>query len=88
MHSIQSIVTGELPTKETIEDILWLTQKYEGDNYYYNALTSELPILHRLFHGIFADGEINDNEIIALNKRLKSTSTLPQPNLFATPKEH
>lgn len=68
--TIEAMAKNSLPTKETIEDLYWLTQKYEGDNYYYNALTSDLQILQGLCHGILADGTIHEKEIIELNKWL------------------
>lgn len=70
MTIIQSIILKDMPTKEIIEDLWWLTQKYEGDNYYYDAVTSDLQILHGLCHGILADGVIKDNEIFELDKWL------------------
>ncbi len=68
MTLIQSIIHEEIPTREIIEDLWWLTQKYEGDNYYYDALTSDLQILQGLCHGILADGIVNDKEIFELDK--------------------
>lgn len=66
MDLIQNIIDKEIPTKEAIEDIWWLTQKYEADNYYYDAVTTDIQILHGLCHGILADGVIKDEEIIQL----------------------
>lgn len=76
MNLIQSIIQEAMPTKEIIEDLWWLTQKYEGDNYYYDAVTSDLQILHGLCHGILADGIINDNEISELDKWLEGNKHL------------
>jgi hypothetical protein len=68
--TIGAMAKNSLPTKETIEDLYWLTQKYEGDNHYYNTLTSDLQILQGLCHGILADGTIHEKEILELNKWL------------------
>lgn len=68
--NIEELAKNHLPTKETIEDLYWLTQKYEADNYYYNSLTSDLQILQGLCHGILADGTIHEKEIVELNKWL------------------
>jgi len=67
---IEEVAQQNLPSKEIIEDLYWLTQKYEGNNYFYNALTSDLQILQGLCHGILADGEIHEKEIIELNNWL------------------
>lgn len=71
MTLIESIIENQIPTKEIIEDLWWLTQKYEGDNQYYNFVTTDIQILHGLCHGILADGIIQDTEILELKKWLK-----------------
>src|SRR5690606_38268060 len=68
MLIIDSITEEDLGLTETIEDLFWLCQKYEGDNYYYNAITTDLQILQGLCHGILADGEITDKEIFDLDR--------------------
>jgi len=68
--SIEEMAQHNLPSKEALEDLYWLTQKYEGDNYYFNSLTSDLKILQGICHGILSDGKINDREIVELNKWL------------------
>lgn len=68
--SIEEMAQHNLPSKEAIEDLYWLTKKYEGDNYYFNSLTSDLKILQGVCHGILSDGKINDREIVELNKWL------------------
>jgi hypothetical protein len=70
MYIIGQTVDNGVPVKETIEDLFWLCQKYESDNYYYNAVTADLQTLQGICHGIIANGEIKDEEIIALNKWL------------------
>lgn len=70
--TILSVVNSSSPKKELIEDLYWLTQKYEGDSYYFNAVTSDLQILQGLCHGILADGTIKDSEVIELNSWLTS----------------
>lgn len=71
MELIESIIENEIPTKEIIEDLWWLTQKYEGSNQYYDTVTSDIQILHGLCHGILADGVVNDDEVRELNKWMK-----------------
>lgn len=76
MLIIDSIAEEDLGLTETIEDLFWLCQKYEGDNYYYNAVTTDLQILQGLCHGILADGEITDKEIFDLDKWLDDNEHL------------
>jgi len=76
MLIIDSIAEEDLGLTETIEDLFWLCQKYEGDNYYYNAVTTDLQTLQGLCHGILADGEITDKEIFDLDKWLDQNEHL------------
>jgi len=66
MTIIDETISNNIPRTETIEDLYWLCQKYEGDNYYYNAVTADLQTLQGICHGILADGVINNKEIYDL----------------------
>ena len=72
MTLIDSLLSGDHPSKEILEDIWWLTQKYEAGNYYYNAVTTDLQILQGLCHGILSDGIVNDTEILELEKWIRN----------------
>lgn len=76
MIMIQAMVSENIPATETIEDLFWLCQKYEEDNYYYKALTSDLQTLQGLCHGILADGIISEDEIRYLQKWLEQNTHL------------
>ncbi|HET6244657.1 MAG: BRCT domain-containing protein [Bacteroidetes bacterium] len=76
MTIIERTISDKIPPKETIEDLFWLCQKYEGDNYYYNAVTTDLQTLQGLCHGILADGVISDEEVYKLNKWLEENEHL------------
>ena len=76
MDVIDCAVTEKIPSKECIEDLYWLCQKYENDNYYYNTVTSDLQILQGICHGILADGVINDKEIYDLKQWLNENEHL------------
>lgn len=76
MLIIDSISEEDMGLTETIEDLYWLCQKYESDNYYYNAVTTDLQTLQGLCHGILADGEITDKEIFDLDKWLDDNEHL------------
>jgi len=70
MSIINESINGNIPSKEVIEDLYWLCQKYETDNYYYNAVTADLQTLQGLCHGILSDGIINEKEVFDLHKWL------------------
>jgi hypothetical protein len=76
MNIISEMTNNNIPKLEVIEDLFWLCQKYESDNYYYNTVTSDLQILQGICHGILSDGEINDIEILELNKWLAENEHL------------
>lgn len=76
MTIIENTVSNKIPPKETIEDLYWLCQKYEHDNYYYNAVTADLQLLQGLCHGILSDGIINEKEIFELNDWLSNNEHL------------
>lgn len=76
MTIINQTISNKIPPTETIEDLFWLCQKYEGDNYYYNAVTTDLQTLQGLCHGILSDGVITDKEIFDLNKWLSENEHL------------
>lgn len=76
MTIIENTLSDQIPTKETIEDLSWLCQKYEVNNYYYNTVTSDLQILQGICHGILADGIIKEKEIFDLNNWLEQNDHL------------
>lgn len=76
MTIIEETVSNNIPATETIEDLFWLCQKYENDNFYYNGVTSDLQILHGICHGILADGVIDDKEVRDLEKWLEENTHL------------
>jgi NAD-dependent DNA ligase len=76
MTIIEETILNNIPATETIEDLYWLCQKYENDNFYYNGVTSDLQILQGICHGILADGVIDDKEIRDLEKWLNENSHL------------
>lgn len=67
MTIIEETISNKIPAVETIADLFWLCQKYEGDNYFYNTVTTDLQTLQGLCHGILADGDISDKEVLDLN---------------------
>lgn len=76
MTIINETVSNNIPEKETVEDLYWLCQKYESDNYYYNPITTDLQTLQGICHGILADGIINEKEVYDLQKWLDKNTHL------------
>lgn len=76
MSIIMHIVHADVPATDAVQDLYWMCQKYEGDNYYYNALTADLQTLQGLIHGIMADGEINEAELAGLRGWLNANDHL------------
>ena len=76
MTIINETVSNNIPEKETVEDLYWLCQKYESDNYYYNAVTTDLQTLQGICHGILSDGIINEREVFDLEKWLDNNTHL------------
>ena len=76
IHIRAALKDREIPILETVEDLFWLCQKYEGDNYYYDILTSDLQVLQGICHGILSDGVVNNEEIINLEKWLSDNQHL------------
>jgi len=71
MVIIDEALSDNIPLSETIDDLFWLCQKYEGESYYYNAVTADLQTLQGICHGILADGIIEEKEVRNLNKWLE-----------------
>lgn len=70
MTIIEETISNKIPELDAIEDLFWLCQKYESDNYYYNAVTADLQTLQGICYGILSDGIINDKEVFDLNNWL------------------
>lgn len=76
MEIINQTSFEDIPATELVEDLYWLCQKYEGDNYYYNGLTADLQTLQGVCHGVLADGIIEDEEINRLHYWLNENEHL------------
>ncbi len=53
--------------QEILEDIYWLSIKYEKDNDFYNLVTRDLQYLQGLCHGVLSDGVLADDEIVGIH---------------------
>ena len=76
MLIIENTASNGIPTKEAIEDLFWLCQKYEHDSIYYNGITSDLQQLQGILHGLLSNGDLNDDEIFNLHTWLSDNEHL------------
>lgn len=76
MSVIDGVLSNGIPAKDSIEDLYWLCQKYETENYYYNAVTADLQTLQGICHGLLSDGKIHDEEVFQLDKWLNENEHL------------
>ncbi len=67
LQIIKNLTTKKVIDTDELEDVYWLCQKYESDNYYYSGLTTDLQELQGYCHGLLSDGLINDAELKSLN---------------------
>lgn len=76
MMVIQEAIAEPDNRVDLIQDLYWLSQKYENDNVYYNAATADLQTLQGICHGILADGIIKDEEVKMLDSWLEENEYL------------
>ena len=65
-----SALEDNVLTDEEIEDILWLCNNLRTKNKFYDVITSGIQKLQGILHGVLADNEISDTEIIYLKNWL------------------
>lgn len=86
MHTIRKTLRSEQDLGEALEDLYWLSQRYQEDNIYYNALTADMQTLQGICHGILADAVINEPEVKALqewaDKNRHLANTYPYAELY------
>lgn len=64
VHYIDDALSDNHLSEEEISDIKWLCQKFQGE--FYETVTNGLQQLHGVFHGILADGKVNEVEVGSL----------------------
>lgn len=73
---IKTVCEDGIVTKEEADDVIWLCNNFVSDSNYYNLVTSSLQFLSGLIHGIMADGEITDDEILKLKNWISTNDYL------------
>ena len=71
----QTLEDGVISSDES-QDILWLCNNFAVGGAYYDFLTSSVQFLAGLLHGLLADGELSDCEILSLRKWLDANMFL------------
>lgn len=61
---------------EEQKDILWLCNNFVDDAKYYDLVTSSIQFLHGFVHGIMADRELSDGEILRLRNWINENEFL------------
>ena len=63
-------------TEDEAKDILWLCNNFVDNSSYYNIITSSIQFLSGMLHGLLADGELSDREIITLKSWIDTNAFL------------
>ncbi len=63
-------------TEEEAKDILWLCNNFVDSSTYYDVITSSIQFLSGLIHGLMADGELSDQEILTLKSWMDANDFL------------
>ncbi len=71
----EALADGVIAPDES-KDILWLCSNFADNSSYYDATTSSIQFLQGLIHGIMADGELSDKEILSLKKWIDANEFL------------
>ena len=74
LHKIRQAIREDVSWEEAVEEMYWLSQKYEGN--YYTGVTADLQTLQGVCHGILADGVVNENEVKELSEWLELNTHL------------
>lgn len=73
---IDEALADGIVTPDESKDILWLCSNFADNSSYYDATTSSIQFLQGLIHGIMADGELSDQEILSLKKWIDANEFL------------
>lgn len=73
---IERVYEDGVVTEEEASDILWVCNNFVSNSDYYDIITSSIQFLFGLIHGIMADGEITDDEILSLKEWISNNDYL------------
>lgn len=67
---IENAFSDNVLTTDEIADILWVCERFQPANQYYDDITSANQYMMGMLHGIMADGRIDNSEIVSLLKSM------------------
>lgn len=73
---VETACSDGVVTEDEAKDILWVCGSFATSGEYYDTITSSIQFLSGLVHGIMADGELSDQEILSLQSWIKSNAFL------------
>ncbi len=63
-------------TDDEAKDILWICSSFAASGSYYDMVTSSIQFLAGMIHGIMADGELGDQEILSIRSWINANDFL------------
>ena len=63
-------------TEDESKDILWICSSFADNAGYYDEITSSIQFLAGMIHGVMADGELADREILAIQSWIDANDFL------------
>lgn len=78
VETIDAVLADDKVEPEEVEDLLWVAQRFTTPNQYYDAVSSDIQRLHGIIFGFLADGELTDDELLALKDWLDQHDHLRQ----------
>lgn len=76
IDNIKRILEDGVIDEEEKEDLLWFAASSSGRCKYYDIVTCSTQVLEGIVHGIMADGELSDAEILQLNNWIEENEFL------------
>lgn len=73
---VEAACADGVVTDDEAKDILWLCNNFTANGSYYNEITSSIQFLAGLVHGMMADGDLSDKEILSLQSWVDTNSFL------------
>ena len=73
---IQQVIIKGVVDEEDRADLLWLSNKFDTENGYYDDVTSDMQRLQGILAGIIADGQITEEELDALDAWIEERAYL------------
>lgn len=73
---VEAACEDDVITEDEKRDILWLCSNFADSSSYYDIITSSIQFLAGLIHGIMADGNLSDKEVLALKSWIDNNNFL------------